>query len=758
MINLSIPNYSEKYLKKQNSSFTITKQAIKRNQSGILISFNKKANTTYLEKMRKLFEYYSQIGESVYTTKMNIKKFIKLCNDMFIIDKNLSKEDLELLTIRILTKKKSLIDFENFQKLLHEISKYKENNKILNHEKYKINNINNKNYIKLFLNNSVIKLYNKIFKNDNTLLNLRNDIILNENEINNNILRIDNINIDENYEIFLKLISVPMFEIYKKYFILEFDVYTPNEYSIKQFIKFSNDFEFFPFLINKDELLQIYEKNINLNINECFKEIIKLSLNTFYHNLIDNYGNNFNFFKFLTSIFEIGNFGLSRINECIKHKNDKKIKCEYSTFEKICLICERMELTEIFSKLNFKPYIINNIIDNDFLEKIKQKIKIRENILFDNLNIKTKQNLSLIIDDSDLSFLNYNYIINKYSKELKFIFNLYSDESISLKKSGFIKILNDSELIKRNTNSIGITITEADLLYIYITNIDINYNKKNKTKSNTISKNHSFEFFELNNNNNNYNNDNNNILISPNPCKQKSKQSFFTFEKFICSIELLSKKIFPNEKVKNSIDYIITTIINHICQEYFNQDNLLDLIYKEKDENLEFNRVYEIFYQSIYPLFNIYSNKNNIITLKKLIQFSTDFNLFPELITKSKLITLFKKSYLYYNDNNNEMNGEEGLNQIMFCDLLIQIAFEIHSSKKESNDIEKIIFFIERLSESDGMNKILQSLLSSTKLVYGKNFDILSLFKEYYPSYFSNLKNNDDDDIYKKVLFENVSM
>ena len=68
MLNLSISNYSNKYLKKQNSSFIISKPVIKRNQSEILISLNKKNNKTYLEKMRKLFEYYAQVGESVYTT------------------------------------------------------------------------------------------------------------------------------------------------------------------------------------------------------------------------------------------------------------------------------------------------------------------------------------------------------------------------------------------------------------------------------------------------------------------------------------------------------------------------------------------------------------------------------------------------------------------------------------------------------------------------------------------------------------------
>ena len=74
-------------------------------------------------------------------------------------------------------------------------------------------------------------------------------------------------------------------------------------------------------------------------------------------------------------------------------------------------------------------------------------------------------------------------------------------------------------------------------------------------------------------------------------------------------------------------------------------------------------------------------------------QFSLDFNLFPELITKTELITLFKNSFLYNNDNTNEMNNEEGLNQIMFCDILIQIAFENRYTKKEPNSIEKINLF-----------------------------------------------------------------
>ena len=97
MFNLPISNYLEKYLKKQKSSFNINKSVIKRNQSEALISFHKKDNKTYLEKMRKLFEYYAQLGESVYTTKICIKKFMKLCNDMNIIDKNLNKKDLEFI-------------------------------------------------------------------------------------------------------------------------------------------------------------------------------------------------------------------------------------------------------------------------------------------------------------------------------------------------------------------------------------------------------------------------------------------------------------------------------------------------------------------------------------------------------------------------------------------------------------------------------------------------------------------------------------
>ena len=92
---------------------------------------------------------------------------------------------------------------------------------------------------------------------------------------------------------------------------------------------------------------------------------------------------------------------------------------------------------------------------------------------------------------------------------------------------------------------------------------------------------------------------------------------------------------------------------------------------------------------------------------------------------------------------------------------MIQIAFEIPYGNDEPNDIEKIIYLADRLSQSEGINKIVLSLLSSPKLVYGKNFDMMALFKENYPMYFQDEKNTFNlnmtqrtNDNYQEILDE----
>lgn len=797
----SFNNYSEIYQRKLMLQMSYgQKKTRKRTSSYDPISTTKresnqaeKKGLTFRQKLKKIFDLYAQIGEGIYTTKLKQKKFIKLCIDMGIPDNDFPISSLELLVIKVLTKKVTCIDFDKFLELLHHISKVKQQQD---------RSDRCVNPFKTFLHEYPMKLYDRLFTDQITFSsqgsfrdNNNNNVTVNQEELTrgaarpfgknkiSNIAIVDDLSINSDYEELLKIISIPMFELYKFYFPLEMAAHVPEKYSIKQFIKYLTDFDLFPYLLNKDELFQIFQNEIDTEVNEQFIEIIVNTLkNSTSINGVTNLGKFFNFFKFLRGIFKIADLGLDRIplDTYVEGNNKPKSQTstlqavnrnKYTTFEKICLILERMELSETFATINLKPYCMTHIISQKFLSKIKKDIIAREETLYENLGRNAKETLSLVSDIQENEFKFYDYIIDKYYKELSFIFNLYSEESVSLKQSKFIKILIDSEIIKNGKNKGYISSTTADLVFISITNPHSNgiiqeyipsigaSNAKN-TKNNSLNistaqatpQKTSLTMMDK---------DTQNTLLSAIPYKPKPRQLPFTFHLFVNALEVLSTKLYPNKPIQEAIDMLCSHLISKLCQDSFNEENLLDLIYKEKEINEEFEKVYTIFFQTIYPLFNIYIDNKGLISLKAFYSFAYNFGLFPQSITKTKLLGLFKNTFNYGREIKDDQEYENGLTHQMFCDALIQIAFEIPYGNDEPNDIEKIIYLADRLSQSEGINKIVESLLSSPKLVYGKNFDMMALFKENYPMYFQDEKNtfnlhltNKTNEHYEEVLEE----
>ena len=366
-----------------------------------------KKGLTFRQKLKKIFDLYAQLGEGIYTTKLKQKKFIKLCIDMGIPDNIFPISSLELLVIKVLTKKVTCIDFDKFLELLHHISKVKQQQD---------RSDRCVNPFKTFLHEYPMKLYDRLFTDQITFSsqgsfrdNNNNNVTVNQEELTrgaarpfgknkiSNIAIVDDLSINSDYEELLKIISIPMFELYKFYFPLEMAAHVPEKYSIKQFIKYLTDFDLFPYLLNKDELFQIFQNEIDTEVNEHFIEIIVNTLkNSTSINGVTNLGKFFNFFKFLRGIFKIADLGLDRIplDTYVEGNNKPKSQTstlqavnrnKYTTFEKICLILERMELSETFATINLKPYCMTHIISQKFLRKIKKDIIAREETLYENL-------------------------------------------------------------------------------------------------------------------------------------------------------------------------------------------------------------------------------------------------------------------------------------------------------------------------------------------------------------------------------------
>ena len=239
----SLNNYLEIYQRRLYLQTRTDKKKTKRRTSSYdqvsttkrTVEKNDKNTLTFKQKLRKIFDLYAQMGESVYTTKLKQKKFIKLCIDMDIPDKSFPVSSLELLIIKILTKKISCIDFDKFIELLHAISKVKIKNQSTT------SNENKENPFKLFLKKYPIKLYDKLFtdkicfSSQGSFRDFNNNNIITLSQEDNKTKRskpyvmnkistiaiVDDLSISNDYEELLRIISVPMFELYKFYFPLE---------------------------------------------------------------------------------------------------------------------------------------------------------------------------------------------------------------------------------------------------------------------------------------------------------------------------------------------------------------------------------------------------------------------------------------------------------------------------------------------------------------------------------------------------------
>jgi hypothetical protein len=137
-------------------------------------------------------------------------------------------------------------------------------------------------------------------------------------------------------------------------------------------------------------------------------------------------------------------------------------------------------------------------------------------------------------------------------------------------------------------------------------------------------------------------------------------------------------------------------------------------------------------------------NKNQLLNFEAFLKFSLDFSIFPDLVSKSKLNKYFKTTMstdiLFTDTAENDF-----IDQNIFVDILAQCAFEIPYRSPEPSNVEKVILFIkffkvilfaEKISQSDGPNKVLK-IYGQTRMPNGESLDILSIFKSTYPNYFN---------------------
>ena len=698
---------------------------------------NEDNNSDYINKIQQVFEYYCQYGERLNSKILKSHKFIKLFRESGLIDKKLDITRLEIIYKSI--NKNNQMNFEQFLNSLLKIASYKF---------YLMDKKDIKKGVEKIIYENIFPLYYSITnENDST----ENDLSLNHTNTDFNMTsfnkKFENILYTDLFkEILIQVIPV-LFDIYKAFFSDETSISDDLNYikntSLKNYFTLIKNLEIVPQLLSKSTCYQIYKYEVSysdesIKNNQGFyfeicQKIDFVSMNTYERSNKNIFGKYFIFFKFVRVLIKMSQITFQRIfndnnrlNSEDLNSNPNKMKPE----EMFILFLQKIEQCEGFSNITKVSNITHNyktatIIPPNFSAKFEMINNDKEdNQSHNQNNVQAESDKKIdIYENLDSYEPKYiNYINETYGKEL---LNLYKTivsfgdqfNFQYMKSKAFLKFLVDSNLVKDKYHNFGLKLNDIDIFFIKMCLM-----MKNNEQNNS------------NNNNNNHKN-NNNLTVNV-------SYGEIDFSTFLISIEILSRLLLSNLPVKQAIDSLIVDYILNNKEIYNNKINEIE----EKIENLknlqnnqDMIELLQIIHKAFYPLFIYYTKETNgLMSNKNFLKFTKDFEIFPNLIGKAKLSSFFNgiSQYSMYGQKDTAL-----IEHSLFVDLIALMALEMNYPEPEPSEIEKILIFIEKISQSQGPGKI----ILNTGNRQGNCGNFLDLFKEIYPGFFNEEKNEEED-------------
>ena len=698
----------------------------------------------YIEKLKDIFEYYCQYGERLNSRILKSHGFIKLFRESGLMDKKLNTTRLEIIYKSI--NKNNQMNFDQFLNSLLKITSYKFN-------------LTDKKDIKAATQKIILEnlypLYYTILNNSSILsIDSKSNIINSTSSDFNNLTLVqknfENIIYTETFKEILVQVVPILFDIYRAYFTNETSISDNLNYikntSIKNYFTLIKNLEIIPYLLSNSACYQIYkyettndiaDESIKNNQNfyyEICQKIDFLNMNTYEQSNKNIFGKYFIFFKFIRSLIKMSQITFDKI---YNSNNNNLIGDKLSPEEMFILFLQKIEESEGFGNFTKIKNISHNyktssIIPPNFhikFETKKEKDKNKNLIEINMENDEEKIDINKNIEIYEPKYI--NYINEVYGKNLlnlyKTIVNFGDQFNFQYMKSkAFFKFLSDSNLIKNKQNNFGLKLNDVDIFFIKMCIL-----MKNNEKYLTNKKNP---------------NSNKNLNLT-NLTTVNVSYGEIDYPTFIISIEILSRYLFNNLPAKQAIDKLIVEyILNNkelIKNNKINEiDEKIEAL-KELQNNEEIISFLQIMHKAFYPLFSFYTkDTEGLMSLNTFMKFTKDFEIFPYLIGKAKLNSFFNAIAQY---SSFIKKNESFIEHSLFIDLIALMALDMIYPEPAPSPLEKMLIFIEKISESGGVGKI--TMRTGNNRI-GNCANFIDIFRKIYPGFFGdgeNEENNEED-------------
>ncbi len=684
-------------------------------------SKNITSNDLYeVAQLKEIFLIYS--NNEKYLTN---QQYLQFLSDAQLLDDDLLSIKNANIIFYTFTKAKNNLNFQSFCDLIIKLTELKFKEEFINNQSATFSK-----FILTYITPLIEVLHSTpISINNNSTINYQLIIWKLSTKLNKEIF-------ENNYLLFAKL--------YLKYFCFEnlkISKKQKNHLSGRALNKVMTEFQICPLYITELQLNDVYD-NIILN-----KDFVLNTMNKSINNkMCYNEGMYFTLYHFMCSFYLIGIHNILLTNNENEKDDLWKIFINGSDSEAMNRIISLFYKSELLKKImpndisqfenenddninniNLNKNFENNNNENEINNEINDEQNIHNNLKsFNNIsninNSNEKIDLKSQIQDLENKILKMKdmapEILRLYYNILTSIYKFYSELfyetifSIYMTQNGFSKFINDIGLISSNYNQIEnskVSESNDNLTKMYLNNnlkenllsfstINFYFSKFSTNSKGIIQKN--------NNKRIDFENFINLILCLSNKIYNPQFNSI-SFENKYFTIENLINTEFP---IKYSIDFINNFILplyndirSFIEEENFSLENL-NLLFESIQNDI--NKIVNI----LIRILKIYSDEKNYIDYFQYFKMLSEFEIFPNLISKTKMIKIF----IHFIENFDDVYLIKGNNKIYLsldrcakAILFIGIQYNNNNNEIESNEIlVKLFYFLQKMIQTNGLKNV----------------------------------------------------
>lgn len=641
------------------------------------------------EALKQIFLKYSVTGKSNQNF-LTLIKFKKLLTDAEILDRDLTAKDIEILFCSE-THHQTHMSFETFTNILPRLAQLKYGEKYLE---------NPKEAILAILTIKFLPLCKQTISPT---------------------FHTDSLQFNEAVREIIQSVCIRLKNIYIHYF--PWEVQGSEKFEVKAHKSqralnlMFKDFDICPTLVSKTFINKLWS-DVVINTGDFPPAQVLLP------NPLHEQGSCFTFSKCLFFLYNSALFG---------YNTDSQLRNSLPA-EKLLILLERMEL----SQDKKTSYTNRPRTSKDSLLPPREVIEKVLNITvpdYTEEDYEQQRDARKSPTDLDTHMENLLRVFQNYCS--------YGEpmNTTKLKSSKLIKMLKDSGIIDANetsNNPSGISKVDVDLIFSKLTGAYANPSKMPKTGF--APKSH----------------------LSLQTTNQAGRMDFTQFLKFLEILaEKLSSDLSTSQSATNNYIFLIKQIVattenpqktsqtDHETSTQRGLNSQYANILMEMLKDDEMIEALGIVHKVFTPYFIFYADTRGFMNFTSFIRFCKDFQIFPDAISKAKLLRFFYALAGIYAQTEAPEDGQsvasehakapdqtekDVIDQHLFVEALALIAAEVNYMRPAPTPVYRICYLVERLSQSTGPLIFLKSKNNSQPAV--QRVDIVTPLKERYPGIF----------------------